>query len=141
MICQNQIKEMQQENEELEQYGRRLCLRIHGITTVDNETSDEVLDKVKPLIKETRCDITNVVINRAYRIQGRRHWGRRETRAPPTPIFCKLKYFFLQYYRDLQVETGLCESTFSSVLTMNQCLHLHVTYNFKLTIFLSFSSL
>ena len=70
MICQNQIKEMQQENEELEQYGRRLCLRVHGVPTVDNETSDEVLDKVKPLIKETRCDIPNVFINKAYRIQG-----------------------------------------------------------------------
>ena len=83
MIYQNQIKETQQANEELEQYGRRFCLRIDGVTAVDNETLDEVLAKVKPLIKETRCDIPNVVINRAHHIQGRRHWGRQGTRALP----------------------------------------------------------
>ena len=58
---------MQQANEELEQYGRRLCVRIDGVPTVDNETSDEVLDKVKSLIKETSCDIPDVVIDRAHR--------------------------------------------------------------------------
>ena len=36
--------------------------------TVDNETSDEVLDKVKSLIKETSCDIPDVVIDRAHPI-------------------------------------------------------------------------
>ena len=39
----------------MEQYGRRLRVRIDGVPTVDNETSDEVLDKVKSLIKETSC--------------------------------------------------------------------------------------
>ena len=67
-ICQKQITGMQQANEELEQYGRRLCVRIDGVPTVDNETSDEVLDKVKSLIKETSCDIPDVVIDRAHRI-------------------------------------------------------------------------
>ena len=68
-VCQNQIKEMQQANEELEQYGRTLLLRIDGVPTVDNETSDEVLDKVKSLIKETSCDIPDVVIDRTHRIR------------------------------------------------------------------------
>ena len=57
---------MQQANEELEQYGRKLCLRTHGIPTVDNETSEEVLDMVKSLIKETSSDIPDVVIDRAH---------------------------------------------------------------------------
>ena len=30
-ICQNQITEMQQANEELEEYGRRFCVRIDGV--------------------------------------------------------------------------------------------------------------
>ena len=47
---------MQQTNEELEQYGRRLCVRTDDVSAVDNETSDEVLDKVKSLIKETSCE-------------------------------------------------------------------------------------
>ena len=55
---------MQQAIEELEQYGRRLCVRIDAVPTVDNETSNEVLDKVKSLIKETYCDIPDVAIDR-----------------------------------------------------------------------------
>ena len=46
----------------------RLCVRIDGVPTVDNETSDEVLDKVMSLIKETSCDTPDVVIDRAHRI-------------------------------------------------------------------------
>ena len=60
---------MQQANEELEQYGRRLCVRIDGVSTVDNKISDDVLDKVKSLIKETSCDIPDVVIDRTHRIR------------------------------------------------------------------------
>ena len=67
-ICQNQIKEMQQANEEFEKCGKRLCVRTDGFPKVDNETSDEVLDRVKSLIKETSCDISDVVIDRAHRI-------------------------------------------------------------------------
>ena len=43
-------------------------LRIDGVPTVDNQTSDEVLDKVKSLINETSCDIPDVVNDRANRI-------------------------------------------------------------------------
>ena len=67
-ICQNQIKEMQLANEELERYGRRLGVRIDGVPAVDNENSNMVLDKVKSLIKETSCDIPDVVTERADRI-------------------------------------------------------------------------
>ena len=52
-MLQNQILEIkkqnllnQQEIEELEQYGRRLCLRFEGIPTEKNETSDKVLEKI-----------------------------------------------------------------------------------------------
>ena len=65
-IWQNQITEFQQEKEELEQYGRRLWVRIGGVPIVDHETLDGVLDKVKSLIKETSCDIPDVVIGRAH---------------------------------------------------------------------------
>ena len=52
----------------MELYGRRLCVRTDGVTTVDNKISNEILDKVKSLIKETSCDIPDVVIDRAHRI-------------------------------------------------------------------------
>ena len=33
-------------NEELDQYERRLCLRIAGVPSVENENSDDFLDRV-----------------------------------------------------------------------------------------------
>ena len=47
-ICQKQKTEMQQANEELEQYGRRLYVRIDGVPTADDETSDECLIRRSP---------------------------------------------------------------------------------------------
>ena len=49
------------------QYGRRLCLRIEGVPSVENESS-YVLDKVKSLIMEYGCEIPDVVIDRAHRL-------------------------------------------------------------------------
>ena len=37
----------QNNHAELEQYGRRLCLRIDGIHTKTHESIDDVLDPVK----------------------------------------------------------------------------------------------
>ena len=74
---------MQQANEELEQYGRKLCLRTHGIPTVDNETSEEVLDMVKSLIKETSSDIPDVVIDRA-------HWIGKSYKDKKSNACCKI---------------------------------------------------
>ena len=63
-----QMMVLQSENEELEQYGRRLCIRVEGGPTNDNETSEEVLKKVQSLINEAECDIPYVAIDRAHRI-------------------------------------------------------------------------
>ena len=57
---------LQSENEELEQYGRRLCIRVERAPTTDNETSEEVLKKVQSLINEKECDIPDVAIDRAH---------------------------------------------------------------------------
>ena len=71
---------MQQANGELEQYGRSLCGRNDGVPTVDNETLDEVLHKVKCLIKENSCDIPDVVIDKAHRI-GKCYYNNKKTNA------------------------------------------------------------
>ena len=55
-------------NEELEQYGRRCCFRIEDVPSVENESLDGVLCKVKSLITESGCEIPDVVINRGHRI-------------------------------------------------------------------------
>ena len=52
----------------MEQYGRRLCLRIDGVPTEKNETSEEVFKKVTEMCKEAKLDIPEVVIDRAHRI-------------------------------------------------------------------------
>ena len=65
---QHQMNELKRKNEDLEQYGRRLFVRIEGIPSVENETSGEVLDKVMSLMQEAECGIPEVVIDRAHRI-------------------------------------------------------------------------
>ena len=58
----------QSRNEELEQYGRRLCLRIDGVPTVKNESSNDVLEFTKSLFKEAKVEVPDNVLNRAHRI-------------------------------------------------------------------------
>ena len=65
---QKQVCILECKNEELEQYGRRCCLRIEGIPSAENESLDDVLGKVKSLITESGCEIPDVVIDRAPRI-------------------------------------------------------------------------
>ena len=56
------------QNEELEQYGRRLCLRIDGVPTVKDESSDDVLDFTKSLFNEAKVAVPDNVLDRAHRI-------------------------------------------------------------------------
>ena len=58
----------QKNTEELDQYGRRLCLRIDGVSTVNNESSDTVLEYIKPLFTEANVNIPDLVVDRAHRI-------------------------------------------------------------------------
>ena len=48
---QNQANEVKRENEEHEQYDRRLRVTNDGVPLVENVTSDEVLDKIKSLME------------------------------------------------------------------------------------------
>ena len=65
---QKWINKLDDDGEELGQYGSRLYLRIDGVPSTDKESSDEVLEKVKSLASESECDIPDVVIDRAHRI-------------------------------------------------------------------------
>ena len=56
-------------SEELEQYGRRLCLRIDDVPTVNNQSSDDVLKSDKSLFRETVADTAEAVVDRAHRIR------------------------------------------------------------------------
>ena len=82
---------LQSENEELEQYGRRLCIRVEGVPTTDNETSEEVLKKVKSPINKAECDIPDVAIDRAHRIGN--GYKDRKTNTFCKKYDCKIYYF------------------------------------------------
>ena len=55
-------------NEELEQNGRRLCLRVDGIPAVSNESSDDVMNLTKSLFKEAKVSVSENVSDCAHRI-------------------------------------------------------------------------
>ena len=54
--------------DELEKYGRRICLRIEGVEHQANEKSEEVLEKVVNIIKESETEILESVLDWAHRI-------------------------------------------------------------------------
>ena len=53
-------------NKELKQYGRRLCLRIDSVPTVQIESSDDVLEFTKSLFKEAKVAVPDNVLDRAH---------------------------------------------------------------------------
>ena len=74
-LLQEHVKELKLSNgrllskvNDIEQYGRRLCLRIEDIPVVEEETAEVVLDKVRSLINEAQIEIPDSVIDRAHRI-------------------------------------------------------------------------
>ena len=54
--------------EELEQHGRRLCLRIESMPVVENETSEDVFRNVLDMCKKINLNISENDIGRAHRI-------------------------------------------------------------------------
>ena len=50
-ILKQQTKINSNNNEEIEQYGRSLCLRLDGMPCEEKERSDLVHEKVKNIIK------------------------------------------------------------------------------------------
>ena len=64
IMLQHQILEIkkqnlqnQQEIEELEQYGRRLCLRCEGVPTGKNENSNKDLEEIMGICKDSGVEI------------------------------------------------------------------------------------
>ena len=72
-MLQQQVSELwkvnldnQSNSEELEQYGRRLCLCIDGIPLKNNEKSDDDLDSVKDLFQLAEVNIPYLVVDHAH---------------------------------------------------------------------------
>ena len=71
----SKISELKKQNsaiavscEETEQYSRRLCLRVDGVPSVDRETSNDVLEKVKEICAESNLETPDSNLDRAHRI-------------------------------------------------------------------------
>ena len=65
---QEQVNELKASQDKLEQYGRRLCIRIDSVPVAENETSNDVLQNVKSIIEESSSEIPHAAINRAHKI-------------------------------------------------------------------------
>ena len=55
-------------NEELEQYGRRLCLRVNGVSAVSNQSADDTMNLTKSLFKEAKVSVPENVLYCSHRI-------------------------------------------------------------------------
>ena len=60
--------------DELEQYGRRVCLRIERVEHQANEKSKDVLQKVVNIVKESETEIPESALDTAHGI-GPKHTG------------------------------------------------------------------
>ena len=58
------MNELKASQDELEQYGRRLSIRIDGVPVAENETSNNVLQNVRSIIEESSSEIPDVAIDR-----------------------------------------------------------------------------
>ena len=71
IIMQKYMDRLERGRDEIEQYQRRLCLRINGIELErggTNESGEKCLEKVKKVFKELNVDVPDLVLDRAHRI-------------------------------------------------------------------------
>ena len=69
-FLENSVQLQNRHVDDLEQYGRRLCLRLHGIPLVEDETASDVLNKVKDEVKRLGVKLADGDYDRAHRIGG-----------------------------------------------------------------------
>ena len=62
--CQKQIMVLQGKNEELEQYGRKLCFRLQAVSSTNRETSEAVLEKFQSKIKESTIQCSRLRVSK-----------------------------------------------------------------------------
>ena len=69
MLCKKKCSDLELSLDNNEQYSRTTCLRITSIPCEEKEASEEVLKKVKILIKkEAEVDIPEETVDRAHRV-------------------------------------------------------------------------
>ena len=97
-----QNKETQQGDDELEQYGRRLCLRIDSVPKQNNEKAEDAFKFVKGLIEEVPdLEIPEVLIDRAHRI-GLDYTDKKRRKCVSLSLFDLQRSLIVQYFTELE---------------------------------------
>ena len=65
---QERVTNLEHAHDDLEQYGRRLSVRMEDISVATDKTADNVLEKVENILKEACPNLSGNVIDRAHRI-------------------------------------------------------------------------
>ena len=65
---QERVTNLEHAHDDLEQYGRRLRVRVEDIPIATNETADKILEKVESILKEACQDLSGNVIDQVNRI-------------------------------------------------------------------------
>ena len=71
VIMEKLIENLREDNDDTQQYQRRLCLRIGGVELTkgsNGESGEECLKIVKKIFKELNVSVPDTVIDRAHRI-------------------------------------------------------------------------
>ena len=63
---------LERKTDDLEKYGRRLCIRIDGVEVNEDETAEECTGKVLNMLQKSNADVSNKDIDRAHRIGSKR---------------------------------------------------------------------
>ena len=64
----SKMQTLERRIDDIEQYGRRLCVRIDNIPVGEKETSDDCLNKVVQLMSNMDIDVDRGMIDLAHRI-------------------------------------------------------------------------
>ena len=62
------VIKLEHDYDDLEQYGRRLCVRLEDIPVGKDETTDKVFSKAENILKEACPNLSGDCINHAHRI-------------------------------------------------------------------------
>ena len=65
---QKRVIKLEHDHDDLEQYGRRLCVCLENIPVEKDETADKVFSKAENILKEACANLSGDCIDRAHRI-------------------------------------------------------------------------
>ncbi|MCP4484349.1 MAG: hypothetical protein GY823_07315 [Flavobacteriaceae bacterium] len=67
-VMEKYVLQLENGLDDQEQYNRRLCLRIDGIESEENESAEKCFTKVNSVFQELNVNVPDNVIDRAHRI-------------------------------------------------------------------------